>query len=1457
MNSQLQSTLLLTQVPFFGTEVKGDDATNAHHEVKTYVDGLPDDSDIILARFARFVAGISDTSQPSFCAQLPEGGYFVDYEVPFASVVEAKRGSLGMKEQNSAVSQGDHFCISILVSSFLVADDFSPSLLSRFNTGIGLESLEEMSLQQSIHGMLTRGISAENAALVHAAFEKQAQDRADNILIEYLYRDDESSMECTQNLTYKDVHIRATALAEQLVEIERYADWKPMVEQQRAVPILLPTFPELIIAIFAVLKAGYAVCPLAVDRPADSLLEILGDLNAVPVIGLGENGIPTAAHSHKNSQRQEKARYIWVDVDNVGGWRKSRIFTPPVIRQLPVVTPSDIAYVIFTSGSTGKPKGVLVSHRAMATSISNFSRRVAHLPTGPKLRWFVMNLPSFDAYQLDVLHVILRGGTLCMAERGLVLTDVEGTINRLRATATTTVSSLAVILRPEKLPTLQTIVAGGEMLHQQVVANFGRRHAVSARKRGPPVRYLINGYGPTETAIVVATEEMSLSTRGSIIGDALSSAIIVIIDPLPDSVHELPAGVPGELAIGGPQLSWGYLNRPEETSRAFVNHATLGRLYRTGDKARVVWAKDGQRKIEILGRLTLDQVKINGRRMELGEVESCLLKVPFVREAAVVVIQGTILVAFLVLQSGQSMSETEVQLACQRHTSQHLAQWMCPSRYKVVQALPRTPNDKVDRRALTSSMEQQNAAENSKHATEQSAQHTSTSDQTKGPNDEEKSTEVIRIESVKNDPDTQPPSKPTTTAGIPTPSSLSASEQQDVTTQDAVEIVYKGLATAIGGDVRSHHRETPTSNIGLDSIRAMTLLRVFRAEGVMGLGIMDVLSASRIEDLITKVQNVIVDKACHDLSSLRQQKDIAACAQQAAVNGGQDAESKIEKKISNITDSGSQASSDGEPSSLDTEHLKSIQVDDEDAIYELDTEAKLWHYNYHCRSACAKRLDLDEKDIKQVLPATGIQMRLLYLATDPLYNDSHRYQGKPQIDHVLYQVPADMDINRLQRAIEAVVNRFDIFRTVFTPTKHPLAEFAQVVLKSDAPLAALQTRSIYVDSDTGHVSSSAAWKEKLTLAQENAEQSLTLETPSIRVTYVQSLDKRHCVVVFSLFHAIYDGVSFRLFRAAVAAEYEGVALSTELLHFRSAVEQHLAADWLDTILFLMSRYANVPVFRTGRLRPRASSTREYDELHYRLYPSSSHMRRFSIQSHLTLNELMGQKQRGVPMSGQAVVQAAWTKMLSQTTRPSQHADKPSAETTYIEFTTAVHGRYTDVARRTMGPLLAGVPMMIPISDIRADNRSNRDVCNLLSTQHRQLLCHIAMPCPNMEMAQVGMDRSDTGLVLQIHDLEQEAADARAQVPDLPMFHHDLNLLPPYKPLDTGFVIMVEVWPGVGGPDDNLTIICSYNSQRPGYEFLSRSWVLSALVSFDEAMGDILEHPDSPFCAAPAVTNGHD
>ncbi|KAJ4171810.1 Non-ribosomal peptide synthetase [Fusarium falciforme] len=227
---------------------------------------------------------------------------------------------------------------------------------------------------------------------------------------------------------------------------------------------------------------------------------------------------------------------------------------------------------------------------------------------------------------MEIFVTLSNGGTLCSAPRSLTLSDPEGTINEARATVMMATPSLASLLRPSHLKTLQSLWTMGEKLNRTVIDNFGLRSSATPYT-------LINAYGPTEAAInCTFLAPVEQSVRGSIIGEALPTCSMLILDHRSQVPKVVPAGFVGELAIGGPQVSEGYLHRPEETAKAYVSSADYGRLYRTGDMARIVWDESGRRLIEFLGRITSDQVKLSGRRVELGEIESVLATVPAVTE---------------------------------------------------------------------------------------------------------------------------------------------------------------------------------------------------------------------------------------------------------------------------------------------------------------------------------------------------------------------------------------------------------------------------------------------------------------------------------------------------------------------------------------------------------------------------------------------------------------------------------------------------------------------------------------------------------------------------------------------------------------------------------------------------------------------------------------------------------
>ncbi|PHH88887.1 hypothetical protein CDD83_6917 [Cordyceps sp. RAO-2017] len=365
---------------------------------------------------------------------------------------------------------------------------------------------------------------------------------------------------------------------------------------------------------------------------------------------------------------------------------------------------------MYTSGSTGKPKGVQITHLAACCAVAALIVAApAALRRGEGgTRWFQFTTPTFDPSVAEIFIALSVGNTLCACDRSRMLTDPEAAIAELGADSTKITPSIASLLRPERVPSLRYVWCSGETLIPRVIDKFA---AAGENPSCNDSRNLINCYGPTEATIDCTFSHVSKKQRGSIIGTALATSSLVILDPSRRSDKPVPVGFSGELATGGPQLSPGYLDRPEQTAKSFVEIAPFGRLYRTGDRARLVEGVNGDLVIDFLGRISSDQIKISGRRIELGEIEAAITG-SSVSEAAVVYASigspeeaGT---------SGSGNPKQLIAIVAPRHTSDPatvykecrdratsiLQPHMRPSTIFMVQKLPRSVSGKIDRKSL-------------------------------------------------------------------------------------------------------------------------------------------------------------------------------------------------------------------------------------------------------------------------------------------------------------------------------------------------------------------------------------------------------------------------------------------------------------------------------------------------------------------------------------------------------------------------------------------------------------------------------------------------------------------------------------------------------------------------------------------------------------------------------------
>ena len=487
---------------------------------------------------------------------------------------------------------------------------------------------------------------------LHQIFRDFTHD--DRIAIQYLDAQDD-----VHDLSYKSLIAKSTSLA---ARIQSVLFDLGSSEHQAIIPVLAPQHPSLYVAEIAISLAGAAFCPLALDAPRERIKFVCDDTSASLVLTtvalacrLSDIGLP----------------HICIDEDQ-------SIDADPSLRPIPA--DAILSYVMYTSGSTGKPKGVMVSHAAVLQALVAHE---VHLPQFSKFLQFAA--PTFDVSIFEIYFTFMRGATLVCCDRQRLLNNLPSVIDRLRVDAAELTPTVAgTLLRSrEACPGLRVLLTIGELLTGPVIQSFGSSDGKADM--------LYAMYGPTEAAIHCTLQpRLSCDSISGNIGRPLDTTSALILDIDPSTISILPLGQIGELAVGGYQLAHGYLNRPQQTAQAFVQSDHFGRIYRTGDKARLL--PDGT--LECLGRISDGQVKLRGQRMELGEVEAVILQHPGVQLAVASVIDDQ-LVTFLTPKA-PSLFEEDVQRACR----DHLPSFMVPSNFIMQDHLPRLASGKIDKPQL-------------------------------------------------------------------------------------------------------------------------------------------------------------------------------------------------------------------------------------------------------------------------------------------------------------------------------------------------------------------------------------------------------------------------------------------------------------------------------------------------------------------------------------------------------------------------------------------------------------------------------------------------------------------------------------------------------------------------------------------------------------------------------------
>ena len=485
----------------------------------------------------------------------------------------------------------------------------------------------------------------------HQMFEEQVRLRPEAPALTFAGR----------TLNYRQLNERANQVGHYLRKLG--------VGPETIVGLCVERSVEMIESLLGILKAGGAYVPLDPTYPPDRLSFMIEDSRA-PVLVTQEHLLDRLP--------AQGARIVLIDreKDEIDQEDKENVRSE--------VQPGHLAYVIYTSGSTGQPKGALLEHRGLV-NLTISLRSLFGMTEGKHVLQFAPF--SFDASVWEAAMALGNGARLVLARPEILMSmeELHEFMGREGITAMTLPPSVLRLLPAEGLPKLEIVVAAGERCDREIAERW------SAGRR------FFNGYGPTETTVCATLGTSRREDRGDpSIGRPLPNVRVYVLN---DRRQPVPIGVAGELHIGGEGLARGYLNRPEVTEERFIPDPFSDRpdamLYKTGDLVR--YLPDG--RLEFLGRLD-DQVKIRGHRIELGEIESVLCEQPQLAHAAVAMQRqpngDPVLVAYYVPRENNVPAIAELRDFLKRR----LPDYMAPAVFIGMEALPRLPNGKLNRRAL-------------------------------------------------------------------------------------------------------------------------------------------------------------------------------------------------------------------------------------------------------------------------------------------------------------------------------------------------------------------------------------------------------------------------------------------------------------------------------------------------------------------------------------------------------------------------------------------------------------------------------------------------------------------------------------------------------------------------------------------------------------------------------------
>ena len=563
---------------------------------------------------------------------------------------------------------GGHFSVDVFYNTDVYQRELITDFLQHFRQFLAtifkdpddqiqrLNILTEKEKEEQLFSFNHSKISPIPTESLVSLFEKQARATPNNIAVKYR----------ETVLNYVQLDEKSTQLAHCLLQ-----DYK--IVSGDIVGVQMEKSEWVIVALMGILKAGGVYLPIDPDYPTDRKKHICSD-SAFNLL-ITEAGFIYDIDYYEGN-------VFAIDVEFEGEKYASESIADQV-------SGNDLAYIIYTSGSTGKPKGVLIEHKAIVNTIL---AQIERFETSTESKGLLFSSLSFDASISEIFCILLAGGSLSIINDEIKKNPLNLTefIRKQEITIATLPPSYLAQIEIGQISGMEQLITAGEQANLEKALDFLETGTY------------FNAYGPTETAIcatVFKLKDKGISGDRIPIGKPINNVKVYLLN---EGLQLQPKGAIAEIYIGGPGLARGYLNNEPLTQEKFIRNpfSENEKIYRTGDLGR--WLPDGN--LEFVGRVD-EQLKINGYRIEPGEIEHALSGHTAINSAVVIPAEldnGTVLVAYLVptdnssVELGEELNLNEIRLFLENR----LPNYMIPTHFRIIESLPLTASGKIDKKAL-------------------------------------------------------------------------------------------------------------------------------------------------------------------------------------------------------------------------------------------------------------------------------------------------------------------------------------------------------------------------------------------------------------------------------------------------------------------------------------------------------------------------------------------------------------------------------------------------------------------------------------------------------------------------------------------------------------------------------------------------------------------------------------